>query len=153
MPQGSFTHHLTLTAEPDVVFAGFSSLELRRRWARIPDADGSAMHSLDFRVDGTEVIRGSLDVGNGVETILVRWTFLDIVPSVRIVAAVSATVNDLRRTASLVTIDFLPGEGGGTELRYSEHVVILLPADDGSAELNERRGGTRLQLNGLAAAL
>jgi len=62
-------------------------------------------------------------------------------------------------------LDFRPGggevsrghsaaaDGTRTRLRHSEHYVYLAYSGDGAQDVAHLKGGTRLQLNGLAAAL
>ncbi|MFD7135484.1 SRPBCC domain-containing protein [Streptomyces sp. NPDC059894] len=147
---GSFEVTLVVPAAPERVFAAYAEPELRRRWFRIPGAPGQARHELDFRVGGRETASGTL-VQRGVpETIEYRSEFLDIVPLRRIVLACSVSVG-AERSASLVTVELSSGPGG-TRLRHTEQFVLLTGDGDGSRAAH-LRGGVRLQLNGLIAAV
>ena len=53
---------------------------------------------------------------------------------------------------SLVTIELCP-QDAGTHLRHTEHYVFLAWTGDGRNDVAHLKGGTRLQLNGLLAAL
>ena len=64
----------------------------------------------------------------------------------------AVTVNDIRRWVSLVTIELCP-QDAGTHLRHTEHYAFLAWTGDGRHDVAHLKGGTRLQLNGLLAAL
>jgi uncharacterized protein YndB with AHSA1/START domain len=107
----------------------------------------------DFRVGGTEISSGAFaPTGEHVERLEYRGTFHDIVPGERVVFSYHLTVDDVRRWASLVTVE-LAAADGGTRLRHTEHYVFLAYTADGAHDTAHLEGGTRLQLNGLAAAL
>jgi uncharacterized protein YndB with AHSA1/START domain len=74
------------------------------------------------------------------------------VPDERVVFSYHLTVDDVRRWASLVTIELAPRDGG-TSLRHTEQYVFLAYTADGAHDTAHLQGGTRLQLNALAAAL
>jgi uncharacterized protein YndB with AHSA1/START domain len=90
--------------------------------------------------------------GEHEERLEYRATFHDIVPDERVVFSYHLTVDDVRRWASLVTIELAPGNSG-TSLRHTEHYVFLAYTADGAHDTAHLKGGTRLQLNALAAAL
>ena len=71
----------------------------------------------------------------------------------RIVLTSELVLDGRRRSVSLVTIELAPGDGGTTAMTYTEQYAFLAPEGDGRAEVAEREGGTRLQLNGLKAVL
>ena len=137
-------------------FSGFLPhsriLTERRRWFRIPGNSPDASHELDFRVGGCELARGTFAAAGVAEHIEVRAQFLDIVDQQRIVYVHELLLDGHRRSVSLVTIELCP-RGPGTQLIYTEQYVILLLTGDGSDDVAERKGGTRLLMNGLAAAL
>jgi uncharacterized protein YndB with AHSA1/START domain len=149
---GSFTLTFDLDAPVERVFAAFSDLTQRRRWFRMPGESPETLHELDFRVGGHELVHGSVVVAGAPEHIGVRAQFLDIVDQRRIVYVHELVLEDRRRSVSLVTIELLP-QGPRTHLIYTEQYVFLLLTGDGSDDVAERRGGTRLLMNGLAAAL
>jgi uncharacterized protein YndB with AHSA1/START domain len=87
-----------------------------------------------------------------------RQTYeLDVVPDQRLVFSYRAVLDDLCRWTSLVTIDMEPAEieplKPGTRLTWTEQYSFLVVTDDGADDVTRLRGGTRLLLNGLAAAL
>ena len=61
-------------------------------------------------------------------------------------------VNDIRRWVSLVTIELRPRDAG-THLSHTEHYAFLAWTGDGRHDVAHLKGGTRLQLNGLLAAV
>jgi uncharacterized protein YndB with AHSA1/START domain len=82
---------------------------------------------------------------------------LDVVPDRRLVLSYRAVVDDVCRWTSLVTIEVEPAEiespTPATRLTWTEQYTFLVVTDDGADDVAHLRGGTRLLLNGLAAAL
>ena len=114
---------------------------------------GRTRYELDFRVGGAEISSGVFaPTGEHEERLEYRAVFHDIVPDERVVFSYHLTVDDVRRWASLVTIELAPRDGG-TSLRHTEHYVFLAYTADGAHDTAHLKGGTRLQLNALAAAL
>jgi uncharacterized protein YndB with AHSA1/START domain len=150
---GSFTLPLDLAAPPDRVYAAYADPALRRRWFRIPSTPEHAHHELDFRVGGHEVARGAFAPSGVEERVEYRSTFCDIVPDERIVFTYGLLLDDQRRWVSLVTIELSPRDGSGTHLRHTEQYAFLVVTGDGTQDIAHLKGGTRLQLNGLAAAV
>ncbi len=150
---GSFSLPFDLSVPPARVFAAFSEPPLRARWFRLPAAPGTAHHELDFRVGGGEVARSTFAAAGVSERLEYRSQFLDIVPDKRIVLCYEFLLDGRRRWISLATIELAP-DADGTRLRWTEQYVFLtLPDDDGSHDVAHLRGGTRLQLNALAAVV
>jgi len=154
---GSFTVERDLAASPDQVFAAYAEPGLRRRWLRVPGDATEARYELDFRPGGREMRRGRFapsGVAGTEELIEYRSVFWDIVPAARIVFGYELVLDGTRRWASLVTVELtpLPGEQG-TRLRHTEQYTLLAYTGDGADDQAHLRGGTQLQLNGLAAAL
>ena len=149
---GSFTLPFDLSAPPSSVFAAFSEQPLRERWFRLPGESGTARHELDFRVDGGEVAGSTFASARVREHLEYRSHFLDIVPGERIVLAYEFLLDGRRRWVSLVTIEFA-AEAGGTRLSWTEQYAFLLMTGDGRQDVAHLRGGTRLQLNALAAVV
>jgi uncharacterized protein YndB with AHSA1/START domain len=125
------------------------------RWFRVPSRPEEAHYELDFRVGGHENARGAFapygDSGD-VERIEYRSTFLDIVPGERVVRSYELLLKDVRRWVSLVTVELAPHDGG-TRLTHTEQYVFLTYTDAGEHDVAHLKGSTRLQLNGLLAAL
>jgi uncharacterized protein YndB with AHSA1/START domain len=149
---GSFTLAFDFDAPVERVFSFFSELTLRRRWFGVPGHSPDARHELDFRVGGYELAVGTFAAAGVAEHIEVRARFVDIVDQRRIVYVQELLLDGHCRSVSLVTIE-LSRQGSGTQLIYTEQYVFLLRTGDGRDDVGERRGGTRLLMNGLAAAL
>jgi uncharacterized protein YndB with AHSA1/START domain len=146
------THTVGLDAPAEAVFAAFSDRSLRARWFRIPAEPGSARHELDLRPGGGESLVGTVAVTGARERIEYHAHFLDVIDNERIVFATELLVDDRRRSVSLVTVELSP-QAGGTLVTYTEHYACLDVDGDGSAEIAEREGGTRLLLNRLRVAV
>jgi uncharacterized protein YndB with AHSA1/START domain len=149
---GSFSTTRSFAAAPDRVFAAFADRSVRRQWFGIPGRPANAEHELDFRVGGRELVRGTFEPSGVPEHIEYRSRFFDIVADERIVFASELLLDGRRRSVSLVTVE-LSDEAGRTRLTYTEQYVFLVPTGNGHTDAAEREGGTRLQLNGLAAVL
>jgi uncharacterized protein YndB with AHSA1/START domain len=146
---GSFTEARDLDAPPSRVFAAYAEPDQRGRWFRMP---GRTHYELDFRVGGQEVSRGVFAPMGEEERLEYHATFSDIVTGERLVYAYDLTVNEVRHWVSLVTIELAPHEAG-TRLSHTEQYVFLACTADGAHDTAHLKGGTRLQLNALAAAL
>jgi uncharacterized protein YndB with AHSA1/START domain len=167
---GSFSVERDLAASPDRVFAAYAEPGLRRRWLRIPGDAADTRYELDFRAGGRELRRGRFapaGAGGAEELIEYRAVFWDIVPGARLVFSYELVLDGVRQWVSLVTVELSAGSGGalggaaggaaggapGTRLRHTEQYVYLAHSGDGTQEIAHLRGSTRLQLNGLEAAL
>jgi uncharacterized protein YndB with AHSA1/START domain len=152
---GTFTVQRDLAAPPDVVYAAYGDFPVRRRWFRMPGDPARASHELDFRVGGHEAAAGMFaPTGEAEEKLEYRSAFWDLEPGARIVFGYSVTVDDVRRWASLVTVELtaLPA-GDGTRLRHTEQYAYLAYAGDGAQDIAHLRGSMNLQLNALTVAL
>jgi uncharacterized protein YndB with AHSA1/START domain len=149
---GAFTVARGVAAPPSRVFSAYSDLALRQRWFRIPSEPGTAQHELDFRVGGGETARGTFAPTGVSEHIEYHAWFLDIVTDERMVYTYELLLDGRRRSVSLVTIE-LAADADGTLLTYTEQYVFVAFTGDGRADVREREGGTRLQLNGLIAVV
>jgi uncharacterized protein YndB with AHSA1/START domain len=136
---------------PADVFRAYADPVVRSQWFRLPGPLDDQYHELDLRVGGHEVLRGAIAVTEVPEEIEVRAIFLDVVADQRIVYAHELTVDGRRVSTSLVTIE-LAATDGGTSVTHTEQYALLDP-EDATAAVAERRGGLRLQLNGLRPAL
>lgn len=147
----TFTVTLRLPAPPTEVFRAFADSGLRRRWVKLPG--GGARYEHDFRVGGGETAYSTSSTLDTPPQRLKNWSrYLDIIPGVRIVWVYEAHVDEVLRWTSLVTVE-LRAEPDGTELAWTEQVAFIATTGDGSDDLPHLRGGTRLRLNGLVAAL
>ena len=101
---------------------------------------------LGGRVGGREVATGGPEGG----PLMTFETFYrDIVPQQRIVYTSTLSTESDLVTVSLTTVEFMPGEDGGTRLVLTEQGAHL----DGREEPAWREQGTASQLDALAAEL
>jgi len=156
---GTFALAVEIDARPDDVHAALVQGERRRRWLRLPGKAEPAPGSdsgLDYAVGVSETLRSSLMIGDARQYVERRTHVLDVVPDRRLVLSYRAVVDDVCRWVSLVTIEVEPADlapGTGARLTWTEQYTFLEVSDDGKDDVAHLRGGTRLQLNGLAAAL
>ncbi|MFJ8754932.1 SRPBCC domain-containing protein [Streptomyces sp. NPDC102441] len=147
----TFTVTLRLSASPAEVFRAFADSDLRRRWFKLPGSGATYEH--DFRVGGGETAYSTFTTLDTPPQQLKFWSrYIDITPDVRIVYVYESHVDGVLRWTSLATVE-LHAEPGGAELAWTEQVAFVAPTGDGSDDLLHVRGGTRLRLNGLVAAL
>jgi uncharacterized protein YndB with AHSA1/START domain len=144
-----FTVRIAVPAPPPRVLAAFVEPERRRRWIRMPGS--GARYEDDVRVGGTDVATSTFRLPTGEQRLENRTTHL-LITERRLVHAVAALVDDELRWASLVTVDLVP-HGDATEVRWTEQVSFLVPSERPEDDLAHVRGGTRLRLKGLAAAV
>jgi hypothetical protein len=121
----------------------------------MPGDPARGHYELDFRVGGHEAASGVFaPTGEAEEKLEYRSAFWDLAPGTRIVFGYAVTVDDVRRWASLVTVELsAPPAGDGTRLRHTEQYAYLAYAGDGAQDIAHLKGSMHLQLNGLAAAL
>ncbi|TMR05000.1 hypothetical protein ETD83_07270 [Actinomadura soli] len=147
----TFTVGLRLSASAGEVFRAFADPDVRRRWFKLPGSTMSDEHA--FRVGGGASARSAFPNRHAPqERLKYESRYLDIAPDRRIVYVYEAHVDDVLRWTSLVTVELHP-QADGTELSWTEQVAFVTPTGDGNDDLRHLRGGTRLRLNGLAAAL
>ena len=135
MPERSVVHS-TFTIEraygrpPARVFAAWSDPGLKGRWFGGGTDDAPVDFETDFRVGGTERIRGD-------DSFLA--TFHEILPNERIVFTYDLTFGGPLVSVSLVTVEFHPADGGSrTKLTYTEHGAFF----DGLDDPELRKNGT-----------
>ena len=112
----------------------------------------AARYEEDFRVGGVDVARSVFRLPEGEQRLLNTAVHLEIVPDRRLVWAYTASVDEVDRWASLVTVELEP-DGGGTVLSWTEQVAFLVESERPGDDLPHLRGAIRLRLNGLGAAL
>ncbi|MCU1495438.1 MAG: hypothetical protein JWO62_3202 [Acidimicrobiaceae bacterium] len=149
---GSFAVALDLSVLPSEIFSAYSELALRQRWFRLPGDSGTREHELDFRIGGGELTSATFAPAGISEHLVYRSRFLDIVPDERIVLVYEFLLDDRRRWVSLVTLE-LAVSVAGTRLSHTEQFAFLEPSGDGESDIAHLKGGTRRQLNGLAAVV
>ena len=135
----TFTLERTYPASPARVFAAWSDPEAKKRWLAGPKSE----LELDFRVGGTETIRGRH--GDG-PLLTFASTFDDIVPDERIVYTSTMSAEETLTTISITTVEFVP-DGTGTKMVLAQQGTYL----DGHEEPSWREQGTNDQLDALRA--
>ena len=139
----TFSLERSYPVPPARVFAAWADPATKARWFT-PSPDSG--HQLDFRVGGREVATGGPEGG----PLMTFETFYrDIVPQQRIVYTSTLSTESDLVTVSLTTVEFMPGEDGGTRLVLTEQGAHL----DGREEPAWREQGTSDQLEALAAQL
>ena len=135
------------------VFAAFTTKEAQDVWRDTGDLDPtepsteSGDSEWDFRVGGHERF------GFGYQGVSQRYdaTYYDIIPEQRIIYSYEMYADDVRSSVSVVTIEFVPVEGG-TALAWTEQGAYLNGVDGAEAP-QLRRGGVSEMLDGLAKYL
>jgi uncharacterized protein YndB with AHSA1/START domain len=141
--------HATFTLErnypvpPARFFAAWADPAAKARWFTPGPGSG---HELEFRVGGREVATGGPDGG---PVMRFETLYRDIVPQQRIVYTSTLSTETDLMTVSLTTVEFTPGEDGGTRLVLTEQGAYL----DGHEQPAWREEGTASQLDALAAEL
>lgn len=135
----TFTLERTYPASPARVFAAWSDQKTKARWLSGPNAE----LELDFRVGGTETIRGRH--GDG-PLLTFETHFDDIVPEQRIVYTSTMTADKTLTTVSITSVEFV-ADGEGTKLVLAQQGTYL----DGHEEPSWREQGTNDQLDALGA--
>ena len=139
----TFSLERSYPAPPARVFAAWADPAAKARWFTPGPGAG---HQLDFRVGGREVVTGGPEGG---PLMTFETLYRDIVPEQRIVYTSTLSAGADLMTVSLTTVEFTPGEGGGTRLVLTEQGAFL----DGQEQPAWREQGTADQLEALAAEL
>ena len=139
----TFTLERSYPVPPARVFAAWADPAAKARWYTPGPGAG---HQLDFRVGGREVATGGPEGG---PLMTFETLYRDIVPEQRIVYTSTLSAGADLMTVSLTTVEFTPGEGGGTRLVLTEQGAFL----DGQEQPAWREQGTADQLEALAAEL
>ncbi|HEV7566177.1 MAG TPA: SRPBCC domain-containing protein [Microbacteriaceae bacterium] len=147
----TFTVFVRLAAPRAAAFDAFADPVILRRWFKLPGS--GARYDLDFRVDRGNTAQSIFTHPDGSTSRLeYRSRYIHIGIDDSIVYAYESRVDETLHWASLVTLQ-LHAHGDETELSWTEQVAFITPSGDGSDDLPHLRGGTRLRLNGLAAAI
>lgn len=147
----SFTIERNYPQSAARVFQAFADPATKRRWFAEGGGPDAHSYELDFRVGGREV--GLFRVSTpefSSEEIRNDTVYFDIVPERRIVFGYSMANVGVPFSASLVTIELEPGDGGGgTKLTFTEQVAFF----EGSDGVDMRRSGTSSLLDALEREL
>lgn len=115
---GTFQLERKFAKPPEAVFAALSEPELVRQWQTDPKNSEVLEFSLKFAIGGTRRFAYRLGPTTPVSGMVIvnDGHFQDIVPNQRVVTATTMASGDRRLSASLVTMELLPGKDGGTVL-------------------------------------
>ena len=126
----TFTIERTYDRPPARVFAAWSDPALKGRWSGGGTDETPVDFDTNFRVGGTEQIRGD-------DSFVAR--FHEILPDERIAFTYDLSFGGPLVSVSLATVEFHPADGGtGTRLTYTEHGAFL----DGLDDPELRKNGT-----------
>ncbi len=139
----TFSLERSYPASPARVFTAWADPAAKARWFT---PEPGAGHELDFRIGGREVATGGPEGG---PLMTFETLYRDIVPEQRIVYTSTLSAGADLMTVSLTTVEFTPGEDGGTRLVLTEQGAYL----DGQEQPAWREQGTADQLAALAAEL
>jgi uncharacterized protein YndB with AHSA1/START domain len=141
----TFTLERVYDATPARVFKAWAEPAIKARWFAGPADWQMLERRMDFRVGGTERLRGRK--GSGVVSTF-DSVYHDIVPDQRIVYSYDMHLDERHISVSLATVEMKP-EGAGTRLVITEQGVFLDGYDDGGS----RARGTAILLEQLGGAL
>jgi uncharacterized protein YndB with AHSA1/START domain len=128
----TFSIERTYDRAPARVFAAWADPALKGRWFGGGTDDTPVDLDADFRVGGTEQIRGD-------DSFLVRYH--EIVPDERIVFTYDLSFGGPLVSVSIATVEFHPADGGsGTQLTYTEHGAFFDGLDDPALRENGTGG-------------
>jgi len=122
----------------------------RRSLLRLPGTETSRSH--EIRPGGEERVTSVLKVGDRLEAVEHRSTFLAIDPPSRLQSSYVAIVDDVPRWSSHVDLR-LEDTHAGCRLTWSEAFMFATLTGDGRDDIAHLVGGTRLRLNALTALL
>jgi uncharacterized protein YndB with AHSA1/START domain len=137
----TFVSERNYTVSADRVFSAWGNAEAKARWFAGPVEE----YSLDFRVGGREVVRGSRDNGS---ILTFDSLYQEIVHGHRIVYTSTLSAGDILLTVSVTTVEF-HSVGSGARLVITESAAYL----DEHEEPTNRQQGTARWLDGLSAEL
>jgi uncharacterized protein YndB with AHSA1/START domain len=137
----TFVIKRALPASPRHAFRFWSEADFKKRWNSC-HPDWTVLEDIfDFRTGGAEIKRWRTAEGD--EQTFHAY-YLDIIPERRIIYAYGMSFKNLRLSASLVTVEFIPA-GAQTSMTFTEQAAFLHGADAG----RERVLGTEAGLDRL----
>jgi uncharacterized protein YndB with AHSA1/START domain len=147
---GTFVIERSYPKPPGHVFSAFADAARKRRWFAEGESHDVEEFELDFRVGGGERFRYRLKEGTPFPGVALTSEGIhqDIVPDRRVVTASAMTLGDRRISASLVTVELLPTDGG-TDLICTHQGAFFEGADGPQM----REAGWRQLLDRLAKEL
>ncbi len=146
---GTFTIERRYDAAPARVFAAFSEPAIKARWFIGPPERWTILkRELDFRVGGSELLRGRFD--GKIET-LYTARYHQILPDRRIVLVYDMHVSDRHHSVSIATVEMTP-EGAKTRLSFTEQVTFL-DGTESKIGTESRERGTTAHLDRLGEVL
>jgi uncharacterized protein YndB with AHSA1/START domain len=122
----TFVVERTFPRSPETVFAAFADPAKARRWYAEGEGHELLDFSLDFGIDGIQLLRYKLGPGTpvGGMTITNQARFQEIQPNRRIVTAATMDLEETRIFAAQVTVEFSPN-GSGTDLILTNQGAYL----------------------------
>ena len=142
---GTFALERVYDAAPARVFKAWADPAIKARWFVAPADWLQLERSMDFRIGGTERLRGRK--GSGIVSTF-DSVYHDIVPDQRIIYSYDMHLDERHISVSLATVE-LKAEGAGTRVVITEQGAFLDGYDDGGS----RERGTRILLDQLGGAL
>ena len=142
---GTFALERVYDAAPARVFKAWADPAIKARWFVAPADWLQLERSMDFRICGTERLRGRK--GSGIVSTF-DSVYHDIVPDQRIIYSYDMHLDERHISVSLATVE-LKAEGAGTRVVITEQGAFLDGYDDGGS----RERGTRILLDQLGGAL
>ena len=126
----TFVIERTFPQPPATVFHALADPDQKRRWYGEAPGRGLEEFSMDFRVGGFERNRNRMSEATPFPGVLLtnEGIYLDIVPNRRIVTASGMALGGHRISATLVTMELEPHEGG-TKLIFTHQGVFFEGAD------------------------
>ena len=145
----TFTIDRELDAPVELVFRAFADPKHKARWFKGPPQWRQDIREHDFRVGGNDRLKGEWGgAGHPWKVSDFKAQYYDIVENRRIVYVYEMTIDGVRISVSLATIEF-ESKGGRTKLRVTKQGAFL----DGYDDAGRRREGVSAHMDMLAETL